>query len=94
MATRRAGRPATRTARATRTVRPTLVKVVRTGGEVKEYAVEEANPTVADVLAVADLDLTKGDRVRVNGRTADEETAVHSGDIVSLAGKVAGGFTR
>lgn len=66
-----------------------LVKVGRSGGEVKEYAVKD-RATLLDVLEVAGLVLTQGERVRVNGESASEDDIVEDGDIVIVSGKVAG----
>lgn len=80
-------------ARRTRTAnRKTItVKVGRTGGRVKEYVLEGEEPTIADALEAADISSTKGDRVRLNGDIADEDTVVEDGDIITVAGRVSGG---
>lgn len=69
----------------------TLVKVGRTGGRVEEYSLEGDEPTVGDALALAGLSVSKGDRIRLNGDAADEDTIVEDGDIITMAGKVSGG---
>jgi len=68
-----------------------LVRVGKTGGEVKEYAFEEG-ATVEDALETAKLN---GDsvRVRVNGKAAELDDELEDGDIVMVAGKVKGGKT-
>lgn len=69
----------------------TLVKVGRSGGRVEEYSLTEEDPTVADALAAAGISISKGDRIRLNGETADEDEDVEDGDIITVAGKVSGG---
>lgn len=68
-----------------------LVKVGRTGGRVEEYSLEGDEPTVSDALQAAGITISKGDRIRLNGETADEDDEVEDGDIITIAGKVSGG---
>ena len=68
-----------------------LVKVGRSGGRVEEYSLTGDEPTVADALAAASISISKGDRIRLNGETADEDEVVEDGDIITVAGKVSGG---
>lgn len=69
----------------------TIVKVGKTGGKVETYSLMGDEPTVSDALEAAGITLSKGDRIRVNGDAADEDDAVYSDDIVTIAGKVSGG---
>ena len=62
---------------------PIFVKFARTGGEVQELCLNGAR-TVGAVLEVAGQDLEDEDRVRVNGRLANEETAVGAGDVITV----------
>ena len=68
----------------------TLVKVGRSGGRVEEYSLTGDEPTVADALAAAGIRLTKGDRIRLGGQSADEDEIVENGDIITIGGKVSG----
>lgn len=68
-----------------------LVKVGRSGGRVEEYSLTGEEPTVGDALVAAGITISKGDRIRLNGETADEDEIVEEGDIVTIAGKVSGG---
>lgn len=68
-----------------------LVKVGRTGGRVEEYSLTGDEPTVADALQAAGITISKGDRIRLNGDTADEDETVEDQDIITVAGKVSGG---
>ena len=61
-----------------------LVKVGRTGGRVEEYSLEGDEPTVEDALQAAGITLTKGERIRLNGETADEGDSVDDGDIITV----------
>lgn len=72
-----------------RSTEEVLVKVGRSGGEVKEYSVSE-DATVLDVLNAAGITLTKGERLRLNGDAVEEDDAVDDGDIITISGKVAG----
>ena len=68
------------------------VKVARVGGAVQSFLVEEG-ATVEAVLAMADVDAGQYDRIRVNGETAELDDVVEADDLVTLSGKVKGGFT-
>jgi hypothetical protein len=69
----------------------TFVKISRTGGRVEEYQLDGDEPTVGDALQKAGITLVKGDRVRIGGDQADEDTIVDDGDIITIAGRVSGG---
>ena len=71
--------------------RQVLVKVGRNGGRVEEYAITTSDPTVSDALEAADIHLSKGERIRLNGDAAAEGDEVRNGDIITIAGKVSGG---
>lgn len=73
------------------TEQETMVKVGRSGGRVEEYSLTGEDPTVEDALRAAGVNTTKGDRIRLNGETADEDEIVEDGDIITIAGKVSGG---
>ncbi len=66
-----------------------LVKVARTGGAVTEYCLD-GEKTVEEALGLANISVSKGDRIRVDGKIADLDTKLKNGDIVTVAGKVAG----
>ena len=94
MAARRgrpAGSTATRRTRVAREAKPIEVKLGRMGGVVSTYLLEEES-TVFDLLEKADIDFSKGDRVRVNSTPAEGDTILEDGDIVTLSSKVSGGF--
>lgn len=83
---------AVRKTRKTKDAQPEIsVKVGRTGGRVEEYLLEGDEPTVGDALAAAGIELSKGQRVRVGGESAEEDTIVEDGDIITVQGKVSGG---
>jgi molybdopterin converting factor small subunit len=67
------------------------VKISRTGGQVTEYSLEGDDPTVGDALEAARIEISKGDRIRVNGELVDEDTVVSQDDIITITGKVSGG---
>ena len=67
-----------------------IVKVVRTGGEVKKYSLEDGS-TVEDALDAAGITYNRRDRVRINGEIAELEDVLEDGDRVTVTGKVAGG---
>ncbi len=73
-----------------RDVPPIFVKVARTGGTVHEVALNGEN-TVKAAVDAAELGHDSADRIRVNGRVADENTKVKDGDIITIAGKISGG---
>lgn len=81
---------AARRARSTRTEASIFVKLARTGSVVQEYCLNGAR-TVDALLEAAGMTTGKGDKIRVNGRLADEDTLLKQGDIVTLAGRVEGG---
>ncbi len=68
-----------------------IVKIGRTGGRVEEYSIEGTDPTVEDALEVADISISKGDKIRLNGDSVDEDTVVENGDIITISGRVSGG---
>ena len=68
---------------------PIFVKVARLGGEVKEYALNGAR-TVEAALAAAGITSNGNDRIRVNGETANFETTLKNGDVLTVAGKIQG----
>ena len=82
---------ATRRTRVAREATPIEVKLGRMGGVVSTYLLEE-DSTVFDLLEKADIDFSKGDRVRVNSEPAEGDTILEDGDIVTLSSKVSGGF--
>lgn len=71
--------------------RQITVQVGRNGGRVEKYALTLASPTIADALEAADITLTKGDKIRLNGDSAYEADDIKNGDIITIAGKVSGG---
>lgn len=71
-------------------VPPLFVKVARTGGVVKEIALNGDN-TVKAAIEAAGVGSDSKDRIRVNGRPADSDTKVKDGDIITVAGKISGG---
>lgn len=91
MATRRRRTTTTRRATPRRAAADVMVKVARTGGTVTEVCLD-GEPTVKAALDIANIDHSKGDRVRVNGREADLDTELKQGDIVTVAGKIEGGI--
>lgn len=66
------------------------VKVARTGGEVKEVALN-GSKMVEDALVAANVDFSARDRIRVNGETASLDDELKQDDIVTISGKVQGG---
>ena len=68
-----------------------IVKIGRSGGRVESYSIEGSDPTVADALEAAGISLTKGERIRLNGESADEDEEIQTDDIITIAGKVSGG---
>lgn len=87
----RTARTTTRRRRARTEETEILVKVGRTGGRVEEYSLTGTEPTVADALEAAGLSVSKGDRIRVNGDTAEDDTILENGDVITVSGKVSGG---
>lgn len=72
-------------------VEQTLVKIVKTGGKIEEYLFEGDEPTVDDALEAAGMEITKGQRVRMDGDLVDGDTIVEDGSVLTVTGKVAGG---
>ena len=53
------------------------------------YALNGAR-TVEAALAVADLTSDNDDRIRVNGDSADMETELSNGDVLTVSGRIEG----
>ena len=69
-----------------------FVKVAKTGGAVTEVTLNNTTgKTVADALDAADMELGNGQRVRVNQRSADEDTLLKDGDVIVISGSIKGG---
>lgn len=66
-----------------------IVKVGRPGGKIEEYSLDE-DSTVEDALKAADIDTSKGDRIRVNNDSVVLDDVLEHGDLITVAGKVAG----
>lgn len=79
------------TTRRARESRNILVKVAKTGGAVTEVLLDSTNNTVADALSAASMELSAGQRVRVDNRTADEDTELKNGSVVVISGSIKGG---
>ena len=77
-------------AKQTRQPNPIFVQFARTGGEVTQYCLDGAR-TVSALLEMAGDSLHDEDRIRVNGKNADEKTTLRNGNIVTVAGRVSGG---
>lgn len=85
------GRPATTRTRRTReapVVEPFFVKVARVGGSVQDVCLN-GNKTVESALEAAGL--SADGSIRVNGRLAEMSSVLQNGDIITVAGKIAGG---
>lgn len=67
------------------------VKVMRTGGRTVKVKLEGDEPTIDDALSEADIELSKGDRVRLNNEPATGDTVLEEGDIITVGGKISGG---
>lgn len=67
-----------------------LVKVARTGGLVKEVALNGGR-TVEDAIDAAEMEYSSRDRIRIDGEPADLDDELEDGNIVTLTGKVKGG---
>lgn len=70
-----------------------LVKVVKTGSEVKEYALNGDRTVKAalDLYKNDGFDLGENPRIKVNGREATEATSLKNGDIITASGNIKGG---
>lgn len=66
-----------------------IVKVARLGTAVQEVAVAET-ATVQDVLDAAGIDIENED-VRIDGRSADVNSQIGSGNLITIVPKVKGG---
>lgn len=71
-------------------VNPLIVKVARVGGSVQDICLN-GERTVAAALEAAGLEAEGG--IRVNGRLVDEKAGLESGDIITVAGRIAGGLS-
>ncbi len=71
--------------------RKITVTVGRHSGSVNEYTIDIANPTVQDALDKAGIDLTKGDRIRLNGDTVMVGDKIANDDVITVTGRVSGG---
>lgn len=69
------------------------VRVAQIGGEIKEIALEEGS-TIEDALNAAGIDPNGGQRIRVDGETAELQDELEDGDYVTLSGKIKGGTTK
>lgn len=65
-----------------------IIKAGRLPGRISEIVVE-AGSSVAEILAIAELDST-GYEVRVNGTPCDLETSLEDGDTILLVKKIKG----
>lgn len=69
-----------------------FVKVAKTGGAVVEVTLNNTTgKTVADALDAADMELANGQRIRVDGRAADEDTTLKDGSVIVISGSIKGG---
>jgi sulfur carrier protein ThiS len=66
------------------------VKVARTGGLVKEIALNGKH-TVEDALIAAGLTVKASEEIRVNGESVDADYELEDGDRIVLAKNIAGG---
>lgn len=70
-----------------------LVKVVKTGSEVKEFALN-GDRTVSAAIELyksAGIDLGENPRVKVNGKEASETSTVKNGDVITITNNIKGG---
>lgn len=82
------------TRRTTRTTvdKVIFVKVAKTGGAVTEVTLNNTTgKTVADALDAASMELSSGQRIRVDGKTADEDTTLKDGSVIVISGSIKGG---
>ena len=70
---------------------PIFVQFARTGGEVRQYCLDGAR-TVEALIEMAEDNLESEDRVRINGKPASASSKLKQGNIVTVAGRVAGGL--
>lgn len=69
-----------------------IVKVAPLGGEVKEFRLDpNENPTVKDVLDLAEIDEIEEESLFVNGEPAKMEKQLRNGDIIAVVPKIGGG---
>lgn len=71
--------------------RSITVTVGRHSGSVNDYTIATANPTVGDALEQAGIELTKGDRIRLNGDTVLAGDKISNDDVITVTGRVSGG---
>jgi len=67
-----------------------LVKIARIGERSEEYALREGS-RVSDLLEAADIYLSSGEEVQINGTPATEDTVLRDNDRVYIVPQTTGG---